>query len=55
MTIENARKLLGESVKKLKDEEIQEIIDCFSGIIEVGLLHFERKYKLDLEKREMNL
>jgi len=52
MTIESAREILGNISKKMSDREIQEIIDCFSGIIEVGLRHFERKYKLKIDVNE---
>ena len=46
MTIQRARELLGEEVKNLSESEIQAIIDCFNGIIEVGLRQFERQYKV---------
>ncbi len=48
MTIEKARKILGESAKTLTDEEVEEIIACFNALIEVGIRQFERKYKVEV-------
>lgn len=47
MTIEKARKILGNFAQSLSNEEIQEIIDCFHGVIEAGIRQFERKHKMD--------
>lgn len=46
MTIQVARKLLGKASFRLNDQQIQEVIDCLSQIIEVGFQQFEQKYKL---------
>jgi len=48
MTIEKARKILGESAKTLTDEEVEEIIACFNALIEVGIRQFERKHKVEV-------
>jgi ABC-type transporter MlaC component len=45
MTIEKARKILGESAKTLTDKEVEEIIACFNALIEVGIRQFERKHR----------
>lgn len=54
MTIEKARKLLGETAKTLSDKDIQAIIDCFNAIIEVGLRQFERKHKVEVSINKSN-
>ncbi|HWA51852.1 MAG TPA: hypothetical protein VG895_02270 [Patescibacteria group bacterium] len=51
MTIASAKKFLGELAKNMPDEEIQSLINTFNGIIEVGLRHFERKYKVKKYKQ----
>lgn len=42
MTVIQARKILDVLAVNLTDEQIQEIIDCFSGLIEVGFQIFEK-------------
>lgn len=54
MTVEKARKILGNSAKNLTNEEIQAIIDCFNGVIEVGLRQFEKRYKVELNIIKLN-
>jgi len=51
MTIQRAREILGEYGTKLTDEQIQEVMDCFELVIEVGFQQFEDKYK---SKKEAN-
>ena len=46
MTVDKARNILGDVAKNLSENEVQAIIDCFNGIIEVGLRQFERQYKV---------
>lgn len=46
MIVDKARNILGDVAKNLSESEIQAIIDCFNGIIEVGLRQFERQYKI---------
>ncbi len=46
MTIEKAKKILGDFGKTLSDKDIEGIIICFNMVIEVGLRQFERKYKV---------
>ncbi len=48
MTIEKARKILGDYAKNLSDHEIEEIMACFNALIEVGIRQFERKYKVEV-------
>lgn len=54
MTIEKARKILGETAKTLSNDEVQAIIDCFNALIEVGLRQFERKYKVEVSIKKYN-
>ena len=54
MTIDKARKILGETAKTLSNEEVQAIIDCFNALIEVGLRQFERKYKVEVSIKKYN-
>lgn len=42
MTIIKARKIMGLSAEEMSDVQIQAIIDCFSGLIEVGFESFEK-------------
>lgn len=42
MTIVKAREILGSLAETLSDEQVQAIIDNFSGIIEIGFQLFER-------------
>lgn len=51
MTIQRAREILGEYGTKLTNEQIQEVMDCFELVIEVGFQQFEDKYK---SKKEAN-
>ncbi|EKE12879.1 MAG: hypothetical protein ACD_13C00134G0040 [uncultured bacterium] len=44
MTIEKARKILGECADSLSDQRLLEIITSFNQIIEVGFQLFETKY-----------
>lgn len=46
MTVDKARNILGDVAKNLSENEVQAIIDCFNGLIEVGLRQFERQYKV---------
>lgn len=48
MTIEKARKILGDYAKNLSDQEIEEIMACFNALIEVGIRQFERKHKVEV-------
>ena len=44
MTIEKAKKLLGINALSLSDKQIENIIDCFSAIIEVGIQQYAQQY-----------
>jgi ABC-type transporter MlaC component len=43
MTIERARKILGEYEKTLTDEQLSAIIECFDALIEVGFQQYEQQ------------
>ncbi|GEM_PF-4390340 len=49
MTVEQARGLLKNEATDMSDEQIQSIIDCFEGIIEVGFQQFERVLLKDFD------
>lgn len=49
MTVEKARKILGDYAVPLSDNDILENIDCFNAIIEVGFRQFERKHKIQID------
>lgn len=42
MTVANARKILGHLAETMTNDQIQTIIDSFSGIIEIGFQLFEK-------------
>lgn len=51
MTVEKAKNILGKYSQSLTDTEIQSIIDCFNGLIEVGLRQFERSQQIQIDTK----
>jgi hypothetical protein len=41
MTISQSRAIIGETAIEYTDKDLQSIIDCFNGIIEVGMQQFD--------------
>ena len=54
MTIEKAREILGKEACQLNNDQVQAIIDCFEGIIEVGFEQFEKKLQEDFDNGRLS-
>ena len=50
MTVDKAKKILGNVALGLSDKQIQDILDCFNVIIEVGIQQYVQKYQLQKAK-----
>jgi len=54
MTTDKARKLLGEYASSMSESQIQELIDSFNQLIEVGFQLFEKEYNQNtFDKRKI--
>lgn len=54
MTTDKARKILGEYAFSMSESQIQELIDCFNQIIEVGFQLFEKEHNQNtFDKRKI--
>ncbi|MFH1408181.1 MAG: hypothetical protein ABIG91_04090 [Patescibacteria group bacterium] len=54
MTIDKARKILGKYAFSMSESQIQELIDSFNQLIEVGFQLFEKEYNQNtFDKRKV--
>lgn len=55
MTVQQARKILGEYAKRLSDNDIQGIIESFNSLIEVGFRQFERTQQVRIDTNQYDI